>query len=446
MSEVDIAEELPNGDDSAFEDQQTTSEDQSQQTLTVQSADEIPSSIAITTENESVYVATPQTLLTAEQFAEHNKTTHIVIHDQGNLDSGLKSPTTPLPPPTPATPLSKERGLKYQWDESVDNDILPVRCKNTNGELYKHRFGSGGRGKCIKSGDAWYTPNEFETYSGRASSKDWKRSIRYGGRTLQCLLEDGLLQAHATSCTCAACCDDENVTGPIRLFTPYKRRKPNLEPGTPTPRTKKMKHLDSPNRLQGGGDGNGMGSSQNFAHPVRMATASLNGETVHIITSDPMSGETVMVAPVPVSGQVSPGGKSITINMDMPEQKQWWQLEEMANSLIQQAQQFKLMVEQVKQQSVAYKEAAVQQVRQQMEKMLNQAKAEAAMQIQRAVMEERNKKHIAVQEAISQTRAEMGDKSDSGITVVTYEGWSGQSTQGQMQGIMVATETESDKQ
>ena len=41
----------------------------------------------------------------------------------------------------------------------------------------------------------------------------------------------------------------------------------------------------------------------------------------------------------------------------------------MANSLIQQAQQFKLMVEQVKQQSVAYKEAAVQQVRQQMEKV-----------------------------------------------------------------------------
>ena len=38
--------------------------------------------------------------------------------------------------------------------------------------------------------------------------------------------------------------------------------------------------------------------------------------------------DTVMVAPVPVSGQVSPGGKSITINMDMPEQKQWWQLEE----------------------------------------------------------------------------------------------------------------------
>lgn len=69
----------------------------------------------------------------------------------------------------------------------------------------------GGRGRCIKSLDSWYTPNEFEAHSGRASSKDWKRSIRYGGRTLQCLIDDNILQPHATSCTCAACCDDEAV-------------------------------------------------------------------------------------------------------------------------------------------------------------------------------------------------------------------------------------------
>ncbi len=60
-------------------------------------------------------------------------------------------------------------------------------------------------------GDNWYTPSEFEAVCGRASSKDWKRSIRYGGRPIQCLIEDGILQPHATSCTCAACCDDETV-------------------------------------------------------------------------------------------------------------------------------------------------------------------------------------------------------------------------------------------
>ncbi|WAR09359.1 DEAF1-like protein [Mya arenaria] len=433
MSEVDIAEELPNGDDSAFEEQ-PASEDQAEQSLTAQT---IPNSIPIVSENETVYVTSTNEhdLL----HAEFNgiKGAHIVIHEQLDPHSGLKSPTTPLPPPTPATPLSKERGLKYQWDETVDQDILPVRCKTTNGDLFKSKFGSGGRGKCIRTGDEWFTPNEFEHYAGRASSKDWKRSIRYGGRTLQCLLEDGILQAHATSCTCAACCDDDNVTGPVRLFVPYKRKKRDSDPGTPsTPTGKKMKksHIET-SMAQ---------ASASFPHPVRLASANLNGETVHILTSDPLSGETVMVAPVPVSGQMSPGGKSITFNMEMPEHKQWWQLEEMANSLIQQANQFKMMVEQVKQQSLAYKEAAVNQVRQQMEKMINQAKQEAQMQLQRTIMEERSKQEMAIQNAIARTRNEMADK-EGGITVVTYEGWTGQTPQniqGQLPNIMVATEAE----
>ncbi|XP_056349979.1 deformed epidermal autoregulatory factor 1 homolog isoform X6 [Oenanthe melanoleuca] len=70
--------------------------------------------------------------------------------------------------------------------------------------------------------------------AGRASSKDWKRSIRYAGRPLQCLIHDGILNPHAASCTCAACCDDMTLSGPIRLFVPYKRRKKENEiPATP---------------------------------------------------------------------------------------------------------------------------------------------------------------------------------------------------------------------
>lgn len=77
----------------------------------------------------------------------------------------------------------------------------------------------GGRGRCIKAEGEWFTPNEFEARSGRASSKDWKRSIRYGGRTLQCLIEDNILHPHATSCTCAACCDDDSVVNNLHKFT-----------------------------------------------------------------------------------------------------------------------------------------------------------------------------------------------------------------------------------
>ena len=97
------------------------------------------------------------------------------------------------------------------WADSANLGVLPVRCKNTNAELHKSRFGSGGRGRCIKLGQDWYTPSEFEALCGRASSKDWKRSIRFGGRSLQTLIEEQILRPHATSCTCAACCDDESA-------------------------------------------------------------------------------------------------------------------------------------------------------------------------------------------------------------------------------------------
>ena len=70
---------------------------------------------------------------------------------------------------------------------------------------------SGGKGKCIKYDGNWYTPSAFENLCGRGSSKDWKRSIKYGGRALFYLIEDGILTPHAACCTCASCCDDESV-------------------------------------------------------------------------------------------------------------------------------------------------------------------------------------------------------------------------------------------
>lgn len=55
--------------------------------------------------------------------------------------------------------------------------------------LVMDTFTPGGRGRCIKQGENWYSPTEFEAMAGRASSKDWKRSIRYAGRPLQCLIQ-----------------------------------------------------------------------------------------------------------------------------------------------------------------------------------------------------------------------------------------------------------------
>ncbi|XP_063240445.1 deformed epidermal autoregulatory factor 1 isoform X2 [Bacillus rossius redtenbacheri] len=141
------------------------------------------------------------------------KGAHIVIQSEDGAQSSQG-----------ASPGVREQN-HGSWTEFANLAVLPVRCKNTNAELHKCRFGSGGRGRCIKLVDHWYTPSEFEALCGRASSKDWKRSIRFGGRSLQTLIDEGILTPHATSCTCAACCDDESATGPVRLFTPYKRRK-----------------------------------------------------------------------------------------------------------------------------------------------------------------------------------------------------------------------------
>lgn len=108
------------------------------------------------------------------------------------------------------------------WAETAQMAVLPVRCKNTSAELYKSRLGSGGRGRCIKMGVDWYTPSEFEAACGRASSKDWKRSIRFGGQSIQTLINDGILTPHATSCTCSACCDDD--TGNLFVYFSFYMR------------------------------------------------------------------------------------------------------------------------------------------------------------------------------------------------------------------------------
>ncbi|KAJ8948345.1 hypothetical protein NQ318_019330 [Aromia moschata] len=141
----------------------------------------------------------------------------IVIQQEDVSGSNSVSISNPVTVTTPTVVGS--------WSDAANAAVLPVRCKNTSAELHKSRFGSGGRGRCIKLGNSWYTPSEFEALCGRASSKDWKRSIRFGGRSLQTLIDEGIILPHATSCTCSACCDDETATGPVRLFTPYKRKR-----------------------------------------------------------------------------------------------------------------------------------------------------------------------------------------------------------------------------
>ncbi|CAG5003293.1 unnamed protein product [Parnassius apollo] len=168
--------------------------------------------------------------------SEDIKATHIVIQNPSSPPVREQTHDDASSSSTPSTRAASARS----WAETANMPVLPVRCKNTSAELHKQRFGSGGRGRCIKYGMEWYTPSEFEALCGRASSKDWKRSIRFGGRSIQALIDEGILTPHATSCTCGACCDDQSAMGPVRLFTPYKRRRRNnQEPEEKKPKTKR---------------------------------------------------------------------------------------------------------------------------------------------------------------------------------------------------------------
>lgn len=347
-----------------------------------------PQTVSVMTDSLPNVLLATQGIITPEQLQQAGiKATHIVIHDQSALDV-FKTAQASLAAQSPNEDGSGTgQKYKYNWDESVHEPELMVRCRNVCGYLHKNKFGSGGRGRCIKSGVRWYTPSEFEALCGRANSKDWKRSIRYAGRTLLCLIEDGILMPHATSCTCAACCDDMVVSGPVRLYTPYKRKRkeeamtagrssdeppvklPALAPKPPS-KTQDLVVTLAPTTL--------------VSDAARLLVSSLvdggvvtNGTTVETTTT---TAATTTPCPTPTTS-------------DFTEQRQWWQLEEMVKNLVKQVQELQKQVDLVKAQSVTTREAALQQLRTQLEnekkEAMNNTWVEAQVSLSRSVAESR---------------------------------------------------------
>ena len=71
--------------------------------------------------------------------------------------------------------------------------VLDVTCRSISAEMYTAMYKSGGQGRCIKLGQEWLTPNEFERHAGAGASKKYLYSIKYLGQPLKNLVDSGKL-------------------------------------------------------------------------------------------------------------------------------------------------------------------------------------------------------------------------------------------------------------
>lgn len=383
---IDIAESLPNPDDAetAFAEVTTVTVDG------VQTADDnVFSASVATAASIPEHVLTGRTTLQIGDSLSTQKATLIVVHTDGSIvdATGLKATTAPMTPgpQTPSTPLtpSHEKDVsKYNWDPSVYDNELPVRCRNSSGILYKNRLGSGGKGHCIKHNNNWYTPTEFEGLAGRASSKDWKRSIRYAGRPLQCLIQERILNPHAASCTCSACCDDLtmskdgsfggdsiSMTGPVRLFVPYKRRKKENECAA----SPEKKEAQPPKNitLAPGATFTVTPSGQFTTAGTLTFDRTATGDATAIISDSPASSDvfssTAVLTTLPALAVIpqqtvvqakAPAAAGVVNGLETSEQHTWLYLEETANTLFSTIQQLKSLIAQAKQASQANQQSS----------------------------------------------------------------------------------------
>lgn len=108
-------------------------------------------------------------------------------------------------------------------DGLVTEEPLEIQCGENAALLYVSKLCQGSKGPCILFQGEWLTPNELQYISGRETAKDWKRSIRYKGKSLKSLIARGLIKVHPPICDCLGC----RISSPVvRKYIFYLYNKP----------------------------------------------------------------------------------------------------------------------------------------------------------------------------------------------------------------------------
>lgn len=95
--------------------------------------------------------------------------------------------------------------IRHEQTGFIGEEPLEIQCGENAALLYISKLCQGSKGPCILFNNEWLTPNELQYISGRETAKDWKRSIRYKGKSLKSLIARGLIKVHPPICDCLGC-------------------------------------------------------------------------------------------------------------------------------------------------------------------------------------------------------------------------------------------------
>ena len=101
----------------------------------------------------------------------------------------------------------------------VSEEPLEIQCGENSALLYVSKLCQGSKGPCILYKSEWLTPNELQYISGRETAKDWKRSIRYKGKSLKSLIGRGLIKVHPPICDCLGCRISSPVVSSLKIIS-----------------------------------------------------------------------------------------------------------------------------------------------------------------------------------------------------------------------------------